>query len=179
MTNEKPEWWSSDEWSTPQDVVDVLSGWFGPFDLDPCCRPETAKAPAFFAKGDDGLTQPWHGRVWVNPPYSDPRPWIEKAIQTVESGEARRVVMLLPCSTDTAWFHDLVIPHADIVFMRGRVRFLGWMGTPIGSPKSGTVVAIFPKRATTMVLSQRRKPARTVGAVDPSASRTGTPSTRV
>jgi phage N-6-adenine-methyltransferase len=149
----KPDWWSSDEWATPQAVVDVLAGWFGPFDLDPCCRPETAKAPAYWTKSDDGLLQPWHGRVWVNPPYSNPRPWIEKAISASSRGEVRRVVMLLPGSTDTTWFHDLVMPHADLIFMRGRIRFLGWLGSPIGSPKSGTVVAVFPKRPIVMLAS--------------------------
>ncbi len=154
----KPSWWSSDEWSTPQDVVDIMAGWYGPFDLDPCCRVETAKAPAYFTKADDGLAKPWHGRVWVNPPYSKPRVWIEKAVEAVQSGACQRVVMLLPCSTDTTWFHDLVLPNADVTFMRGRVRFLGWKGTPIGSPKSGTMIAVFPKRATSIVLNGRRRP---------------------
>lgn len=165
MTEEKPEWWSSDEWSTPQYVVDIMAMGYGPFDLDPCCRAETAKAPAYFTKADNGLALPWHGRVWVNPPYSKPRVWIQKAVDSVKAGECSRVVMLLPCSTDTTWFHDLVLPHADVTFMRGRVRFLGWKGTPIGSPKSGTMIAVFPKRATSIVLNGRRKARKADDAV--------------
>jgi phage N-6-adenine-methyltransferase len=146
LTDDKPGWWTSDEWETPREVVDRLAQSYGPFDLDPCCRPETAKAPLFFTKDDDGLQQAWCGRVWVNPPYSDPRPWIERAIRATNEREARSVVMLLPAAIDTTWFHDLVLPHGDVVFMRGRIKFIGWKGTPIGSPKAGTILAVFPKR---------------------------------
>jgi hypothetical protein len=59
--------------------------------------------------------------------------------------------MLLPCATDTGWFHDLVLPHADLTFLRGRIRFLGWQGTPIGSPKAGTLIALFPKQRSVTV----------------------------
>ena len=152
---ERPDWWTSDEWATPPEVVERLARRFGPFDLDPCCRVETAKAPTYFTKDADGLQQQWRGRVWVNPPYSDPAPWIAKAVESVDSGEADRVVMLLPASIDTGWFHDLVLPNADVVFMRGRIKFLGWMGTPIGSPKAGTVLAVFPKRDLTFSLRAR------------------------
>jgi hypothetical protein len=55
------------------------------------------------------------------------------------------VIMLLPAAIDTGWFHELVLPHADIEFIKGRLRFLGWQGTPIGSPTAGNLLAFFPK----------------------------------
>lgn len=146
----KPEWWTSDEWATPQSVVDMLGREFGPFDLDACCRPETAKASMYYTKASDGLTAHWFGCVYVNPPYSDPGPWIRRAVAAVGAGDARRVVMLLPASTDTNWFHDDVLPNADVYFVRGRIKFLGWQGAPIGSPKAGSIVAVFPKRPQTV-----------------------------
>lgn len=142
----QPAWWTSDDWATPPDVFARISAIYGPFDLDACCRTETAKVEAFYTKEHDGLTAPWHGRVWVNPPYSDPGTWLRKAIAEVTEGRATRVVLLLPAATDTGWYHDLVIPHADVVPVRGRVRFLGWRGVPVGSPKGGSVIAIMPKR---------------------------------
>lgn len=145
---DKPDWWTADEWSTPQPFVDALVTRYGrPFDLDPCCRSETAKATYYFTKEQDGLAQPWEGFVWVNPPYSQPRVWVEKAIREVGRQEKGRiwVVMLLPAAIDTAWFHDLVLPYGDIEFVRGRLRFLGWRGTPIGSPTAGNILAFFPK----------------------------------
>jgi phage N-6-adenine-methyltransferase len=156
MPVENPAWWTSDEWSTPPDIMTRITLAYGPFDLDPCCRAETACAPRHFTKDVDGLTQPWHGRVYVNPPYSDPTPWITKAIAaTGVEGTATRVVMLLPGAIDTAWFHDLVLPRADIVFVRGRIRFLGWNGRPVGSPKQGNMLAIFPKSPLAFSLKDR------------------------
>lgn len=147
LADGKPEWWTSDEWGTPVDVFRRISVAYGPFALDACCRPETAKADHFYTREDDGLAQPWHGRVWVNPPYSDPAPWIRKAVEEVRNGHSDRVVMLLPAAIDTEWYHTLVVPHADVVPVRGRIRFIGWQGAAVGSPKAGNVIAIFPKRA--------------------------------
>jgi phage N-6-adenine-methyltransferase len=141
----KPDWWTSDEWSTPQDYFDQVNQRLGPFDLDACCRPETAKAPLFFTKADNALTRDWYGCVWVNPPYSNPRDWCWKAATEVAVGNVSRVVMLLPAAVDTQWFHEFVLPYADVEFIRGRLRFIGWQGTPIGSPKSGNILAIYPK----------------------------------
>jgi hypothetical protein len=51
------------------------------FDID-VCAPEQAlpwiPAKKHFWLEIDGLAQDWEGLVWCNPPYSKPRPWIEK-----------------------------------------------------------------------------------------------------
>lgn len=137
----RPEGWTSDDWSTPPELVAELAREFGAFDLDPCCREITAKAPRFYTRETNGLAQEWRGRVWLNPPYSDPAPWLEKAIEAQRAGAL--TVALLPASTDTAWFHDLVLPYAEVRFVRGRVRFYGWEGTPIGSPRTGSIIVIY------------------------------------
>lgn len=142
----KPTWWTSDEWETPSEVVEPLAQEFGPFDLDPCAREENAKAPFYWSREDDGLQQEWAGKVWLNPPYSDPAPWLAKAVEEIDAGRASVVVALLPAATDTAWFHDLVVPYATIRYRRGRIKFLGWEGAPIGSPKAGSLIAIYQPR---------------------------------
>ena len=52
---------------------------------------------------------------WMNPPYHQTEipKWIRKAHE--ESSSQRRVVVvaLLPARTGSAWFHELVLPHAD------------------------------------------------------------------
>jgi DNA N-6-adenine-methyltransferase (Dam) len=53
------------------------------FDLDVCTpRGGVPWIPAdrWFTLDDDGLEQPWTGRVWMNPPYSDSTPWVERFI---------------------------------------------------------------------------------------------------
>jgi phage N-6-adenine-methyltransferase len=130
------------------DVVRDIARDFGPFDLDPCATPRTAKAPHFFTVREDGLRRNWHGRVFLNPPYSKPAPWLEKAIEETSRGRASLVVALLPCDTSTGWFHELVKDRAEIRWIRGRVCFLGWMGTPIDRPRQGNFFAIYRAEKT-------------------------------
>lgn len=139
----KPDWWSSDHWATPPDVIAALECEFGGFDLDPCCRAETAKAPRFYVEADNGLSKPWPGKVFLNPPYSKPAPWLEKAISETAKGIASLVVALLPVRTDTRWFHNLVKEHSEIRFIQGRVRWIGWQGTPIPAPKDPSMFALY------------------------------------
>ena len=62
--------------------------------------------------------------------------WIEKAYRA--SLEGSTVVMLIPARTDTAAFHDYIFPHAaEIVFIRGRLRF---GGSNAGAPFPSVVV---------------------------------------
>lgn len=140
---EKPEWWSSDHWSTPPAFVADLEHEFGSFHLDPCCRVETAKAPVFYTEKDDGLVHPWQGRVFLNPPYSKPAPWLKKAYEETTTGLADLVVALLPVRTDTRWFHTLVKDRAQLRFIQGRIKWIGWQGTPIPAPKDPSMLAIY------------------------------------
>lgn len=111
-----------DERPTPQDFFDRLDAEFG-FTLDVAASGENSKCREFYDIEDDGLSQPWRGVVWCNPPYSEVGLWVEKA--KAESQNGATVVMLLPASTDTAWFHDHVLGVAEIRFVRGRIQFVG------------------------------------------------------
>jgi hypothetical protein len=54
------------------------------FDLDVCAPIgglPWIPAKRSFSVLDDGLSQPWQGLVWCNPPYSKPKPWIERFIE--------------------------------------------------------------------------------------------------
>ena len=124
---------SSDEWETPQDFFDRLNRTYQ-FTLDVCATPSNAKCARYFTKAEDGLSQPWEGTCWMNPPYGrEIGLWIKK---TYESGlEAGTVVVcLLPARTDTRWWHEYVIPHAkNIEFIRGRLKFSGKAPAPFPS----------------------------------------------
>jgi site-specific DNA-methyltransferase (adenine-specific) len=58
----------------------------------------------------------------MNPPYGrEIGKWIKKAC----SASGAKVVCLLPARTDTAWWHDYIMPHGKIEFLRGRLKFGG------------------------------------------------------
>jgi len=68
----------------------------------------------------DGLKMNWQKRNYCNPPYSDKIPWIKKAIEEADKGNM--TVMLIPNVPDAAWYHDLIIPNAEILSFRGRLQ---------------------------------------------------------
>ena len=70
---------TSDDYLTPKWVFDTLGL---EFDLDVASPPWETHVPAKrrFTKADDGLSQSWEGRVWMNPPYSESTAWVEKFI---------------------------------------------------------------------------------------------------
>lgn len=108
----------NDRWLTPLPLIQAL----GTFDLDPCGAPGHATAAEVWTPEEvgDGLALPWHGRVWLNPPYGRTMAdWIQR-LSEHGSGTA-----LIFARTETALFHELVWPHATaILFLRGRVTFL-------------------------------------------------------
>jgi site-specific DNA-methyltransferase (adenine-specific) len=99
-------------YETPEWLYKKLDAEFN-FDFDPC-----PTNPTF-----DGLSIEWGKSNFVNPPYKEIPKWVKKGIEEWRKGKT--VVFLLPASTDTAWFHDFILPNAEIRFLRGRVRFTG------------------------------------------------------
>ena len=115
------------DWYTPKWIFDSMGI---EFDLDPC-QPETGvpwiPAKRFYSLKDDGLVSPWHGRVWLNPPYGKHTGrWLAKM------NEHRNGVCLVFARTDCAWFHDYVVNADAILFLRGRVKFVDGLGVTSG-----------------------------------------------
>lgn len=104
-----------DNWATPSYIYDPLHAKYN-FDFDPCPLHSSF----------DGLKIPWGQRNFVNPPYGRAlkEAFVRKAV--AESQLGKLCVLLLPVSTSTALFHDVIKPHAkSIEFLRGRVKFVG------------------------------------------------------
>jgi hypothetical protein len=64
---------------TPPDLFEVLAI---DFDLDVAAAVDGDFVPASrrLTIVEDGLVSPWQGRVWMNPPYSEPAPWVRRFI---------------------------------------------------------------------------------------------------
>jgi hypothetical protein len=106
-----------EEWLTPPEIVCA----FGPFDLDPCApvnRPWPTAAH-HYTEEHDGLSRPWAGRVWMNPPYGPKTgAWLKRL---AEHGNG---IALVFARTETRAFFDYVWPAAHgVLFIRGRLKF--------------------------------------------------------
>lgn len=116
------------DWYTPPWIFERLGL---QFDLDPC-QPETpipwVPATKTYCLADDGLTSPWVGLVWLNPPYGKHTgEWLEKM------HDHRNGVSLVFARTDCRWFHDYVAKADAILFLSGRVKFVDGLGISGGS----------------------------------------------
>ena len=107
----------SDTWLTPPEILLAL----GAFDLDPCCPPDMPwpTASAMISPPRDGLSEAWHGRVWLNPPFgTQAAAWLAKL---AEYGNG---VALIPARTETRMFYASVWGKADaVLFLQGRPHF--------------------------------------------------------
>ncbi len=113
----------TDLWETPKDLFDKLNNEFN-FTLDVCALPENAKCSNYYTPEQDGLSCPWTGTCWCNPPYGRQiGAWVKRAVISPVRGAT--IVMLLPARTDTKWFHDYIYnkPNVEIRFLRGRLKF--------------------------------------------------------
>ena len=115
---------ATDNWATPKDLFAKLNDEFS-FQLDVAASSTNHLCEQWFgldhpeAERRDGLAGDWVGRVWCNPPYGRViKDWVMKASQHDDL-----VVMLLPARTDTRWFHEIVLPNAQVQFIKGRLKF--------------------------------------------------------
>lgn len=118
---------NSVEWYTPDSIIERAMLCMGGIDLDPCSNShETPNIPAqrHFTKEDDGLSQPWAGRVYMNPPYgSEIADWVAHLCSEYERGAVTEAMALVPARTDTAWFRRMkAYPRC---FVWGRLHFSG------------------------------------------------------
>lgn len=134
---------------TPRWIIDAL----GPFDLDPCaadprpwdCARDNITLPM------DGLLSPWHGFVYLNPPFDryQVRGWIERL------AKHRNGIALLHARTETDWFRPCWEHASGILFMDRRISFYSPQGIehPANSGAPPVLVAFGPLARTRLTKS--------------------------
>jgi len=117
---------------TPSKFLETVRDVFGQIpDLDPCTNSRLTPnviARAYYTREDDGLQQPWRGRVFLNPPYGrEIVDWVHKLRREWRRGEMIEAIALLPARVDTEWFDLLTAETDDLVlcFLHGRLTFVG------------------------------------------------------
>lgn len=104
-----------DCWYTPAEILHPL----GTFDLDPACDSRCPNRTAIRMVGPDenGLSMPWFGRVWCNPPFSNVVPWVDRMINHGNG------VMLVFARSDAIWFQRAVESAGGVLLLAGRTTF--------------------------------------------------------
>jgi len=107
---------------TPQWLYQLLNAHFGPFDHDPCPDPRP--------EGCDGLDrkQPWGVRNYLNPPFKDLAPWVERAVHEYQQHQ-KRSVMLIPFRVNNHWFLQHLWERWPILPILREIRFEGYTKT--------------------------------------------------
>jgi DNA N-6-adenine-methyltransferase (Dam) len=121
----------SNEWYTPSKYIEAAREVMGDIDLDPAsCEManRTVKAKRYYTREQNGLLQPWSGRVWLNPPYNAtddchlPQPtWSRRLRYEYSKGHVQEAILLISAATKQKWFHELL--DFPICLMLERIFF--------------------------------------------------------
>lgn len=155
---------ANDLWRTPPEVFETLNKEFV-FLADTACTYENKLCKIGFTEKYDSLDEPWLQRlrrsdpyisgnayVWCNPPYSDPMPWVKKALESQKDGLG--VVMLLNQDTSVGWFKEALKGVSEIRYITGylkengkaasgRLDFLDSNGAPAKGNNKAQFILVF------------------------------------
>ena len=105
---------------TPAPIIEAARVIMGGIDLDPAscaAANDTVRATRYLAAVDDGLSVPWAGRVWCNPPFADggQRRFARHLLHEIERGAVEQAVLLGFWAGGSTW-PDEVCASAQMVF---------------------------------------------------------------
>jgi phage N-6-adenine-methyltransferase len=114
---------------TPDWLIKVIEQTWGKIALDAAASHENHVGEGmYYTEQDNGLLQSWMIPagciVYINPPYSSIRPWVQAAHASAEF-YGRSVVMLVPASVGANWWAEWVDQKAAVYFIRPRLVFKG------------------------------------------------------
>jgi len=146
-----------DSWRTPNNkeqpvVALVQQALGGQIWLDPCSGSITNNIPCAvrYFKDDNGLAQhqTWSKTVFINPPFSDPFPWVERCCFEIARGNVSAAVMLLKAGViSNISTGELINKYASaICHWRGRINFLNDEGNAVKGSDFDCVLIYFGAR---------------------------------
>lgn len=144
-----------DCWQTPRYVFNWLNNIYQ-FDIDGCANHKNALTTNYI--GRFGVAESFLEfdlielitdyakadlRFWVNPPYSNPLPFVQRAVELMKSNCT--VVMLLPADKSTKWYQVIQQNASEVIdIIGGRLAFVHpETGEQIKGNNKGSMVAVF------------------------------------
>lgn len=113
---------------TPMEIIEAAIAVLGTIDLDPCSNSKdnpNVPASEHFTEADNGLSLPWVGRVYMNPPYGRViGDWTRKLTDEYQMGNVIEAITLVPGRIDTQWWQSLGFQY-PACFYTGRLTFIG------------------------------------------------------
>lgn len=109
----------TDNHFTPQEVVDLARRVLGKIDLDPASNAKANKvvrATRYFNRRDDGLTKPWRGRIFLNPPggtFTPKRKSEDEPKRKMTRADASHYHQWQTDSRVTAWWRKLTEEYSS------------------------------------------------------------------
>lgn len=137
-----------DEWWTPTWLIESSRKVLIHIDLDPASDEmanRRVKADRYYTRENNGLVQPWHGRVYLNPPSKrgDPtaRPhlWARRLDHLYSTGKVRSAILVVKSVLGYKWYEDLYTKYT-VCHLRERPEFVRPDGTIVGRAKKGVSV---------------------------------------
>lgn len=123
---------SKQDYQTPPEFLTAVKNrlHIGDFDWDLAATDENKVCPCHHGPGsvfgEDALRVAWRhddGWMWLNPPYADIKPWVQKAAS--ESQQGAHIAMLVPASVGANWWKAHVVNESYQLFLNGRIKFIG------------------------------------------------------
>lgn len=140
----------SNEWYTPAYIIELAREVLGTIDLDPASSEAAnarVQADRFFTAASDGYSHPWHGRMWLNPPYgkeegereTNAMRWARKLITEYRAGRVEAAILLVKAALGYNWFEDLWYDWPTCL-LRERLSFMRADGNDDGEAKHATAL---------------------------------------
>lgn len=146
-----------DSYRTPRYIFNWLDGRFY-FLIDGCANKKNALCSNYIGQGLNAIAEDFLTfnpleqvmefaepilRIFVNPPYSNPLPFVKRAVELMKAGHL--VVMLLPADKSTKWYKVIQENATEVIdIIGGRINFLHpETGEEVKGNNKGSMVAVF------------------------------------
>lgn len=140
-----------DLWQTPKQIFEFWNRQYK-FDVDVAASKHNALCEYYIDENTNALTCDWFDwrkpgnditTAWCNPPYSNIRPWVEKAAEQQKLGVT--TVMLVPADQSVGWFKEATKSCNEVAIVTsGRIAFINAdTGKPVKGNNKGSMFLVW------------------------------------